>query len=189
VKKARKKYKKVKSQDINQVVNMYMAGSSMKDVADLTGLSKTTVFEILHAADSPDCPIFQCHNLAINLHKYALNTKQYIDFIRAINILFQQGIDQKGAISKVRDVVEMCYTQDLHLQTLANSFSNFSNFVSSVDSNSPEHLKLILDESFKAWESLSNKIDDNVKKCGSLRSQIDIFEKLLADRSRRPNPK
>jgi YesN/AraC family two-component response regulator len=180
----RKKYKRVKSQDINQVVSMYMAGSSMKDVAESVGLSKTTVFEILHSSDTPDCPIFQCHNLAINLRKYRLNTKQYIDLIRARNILNQQGIDPHVAISEVRDVVEMCYSQDLHLQTLATSFSNFRNFVSSVNSDSPEHLKLILDESFNAWESLANEIDNSVKNCVSLTSQIDILEKLLARSSR-----
>jgi hypothetical protein len=154
----RKKYKRVKWQDINQVVSMYTAGSSMKHVADLVGSSKTKVNDILHSSDSPDCPIFHCHDLAINLLKYGLNIKQYMDLIRARNILAQQGIRPHVAISVVRDVVEMCYSQDLHLQTLATSFSNVRNFVSSVDSISPEHLKLILNESFKAWEFLTNRL-------------------------------
>jgi hypothetical protein len=109
-----------------------------------------------------------------------------MDLIRARNILAQQGIHPHVIISVVRDVVEMCYSQDHHLQTLATSFSNVRNFVSSVDSISPEHLKLILNESFKAWEFLTNDIDNSLKNCASLRSQIDILEKLL-DRSSRSN--
>jgi hypothetical protein len=88
----RKKYRRVISRDIDQVVKMYTTGSSMEDIAGLVGLSKTKVHDILHGADSPDCPIFLCHNLAVNLGKNGLHIKQYADLIRARNILAQRGI-------------------------------------------------------------------------------------------------
>lgn len=175
----RKKYRRVILRDIDQVVKMYMTGSSMEDIADLVGLSKTKVHDILHGADSPDCPIFLCHNLAVNLLKYGLLIKQYVDLTRARNILAQRGIQPQDALSQIRDVTEMCYKQDLHPQTLVTSFSNFRKFVSSVDSKSPVSLKLKLDIWLKAWEFLTSEIDESVKRCVWLRGQIDILERRM----------
>lgn len=173
----RKKYRRVISSDIDQVVKMYTTGSSMEDIADLVGLSKTKVHDILHCANSSDCPIFLCHNLAVNLRKYGLHMKQYADLIRARNILAQRGIQPEDALSQIRDVTELCYKQDLHPQTLVTSFSNFRKFVFSVDSKSPESLKLKVDVWLKAWEFLTSEIDESVKRCAWLRSQIDILER------------
>ena len=131
----------------------------MKSVSEMTGISKTKVSVILHQANSPDNEIFLCHYLAANLNKAGITLREYADLIRAKNILARLGIQPAIVLALVREVIDLCFKNNLEPTLLATSFNNFHRFVSSFAIMSPENLRRVLTFELKYLQHIMNDLD------------------------------
>ena len=174
------KYRKVLPGDKDGVVNLFCdEGMSMGQISKMTDISKTKISVILHEANSPDNAIFLRHNLAVNLRKAGITMTEYAGLTRAQNILARQGIQPAKVLATVREVTEQCFRINLEPQTLATSFKNFRQFVSSIPNMSPEKLERTLTE-LKYLQTIVNDLDAVLDNCRKLISAIDRLERLAS---------
>ena len=146
----------------------------------MTGISKTKISVILHEANSPDNEIFLRHYLAVNLHKAGITIREYADLIRAKNIFTRLGIQPTKVLAMVREVIELCFRNNLEPQSLATSFNKFRRFVSSIASLLPESLERRLTFELKYLQTIMNDLDAALDNCRQLNSAIDMLERLAS---------
>ena len=146
----------------------------------MTGISKTKVSVILHEANSPDNEIFLCHYLAANLNKAGMTLREYAELVRAKNILNRLGIQPTKVLAMVREVIELCFRNNLEPKLLTTCFNNFRRFVSSFGSMLPENLQRALTFELKYLQTIMNELDAVLDNCRQLNTAIDMLERLAS---------
>lgn len=171
------KYRKVQSHNKDQVIGLYLEGLSMRQVSQLTGISKTKVSDILHKAPA-DIQIFPRHNLRLHLNENGIPLREYADLIRAENIIIKDGVQPGKIISMIREIITLCFKIGLDPRTLVSFFANFRQFVVSLAREFPGHLESSLDSELKSLEANVNELDMILARCRQLISAIDLIEKM-----------
>jgi hypothetical protein len=177
------KYKRVRPHEKDLVVNLYSSGLSMRLVSEMTGISKSKVYEILHEADSPDKQIFRCHDLRSNLYKAGISLRDYADLIRAKNIFIKEGIRPEKVLKIIREVINFCFRTGTDPRMLVSFFDSFRQFVYSLAREFPENFESKLESELKYLETKVNDLDIVLAKCGQLRNEIVLLEKLVNNSS------
>jgi hypothetical protein len=172
------KYKSVRPHEKDLVVDLYSSRLSMRSVSEMTGISKSKVYEILHEADSPDKQIFRCHDLRSNLYKAGISLRDYADLIRAKNIFIKEGIQPEKVLKMIREVIILCFRTGTDPQMLVSFFDDFRQFVYSLAREFPENLETKMESELKYLETKVNDLAVVLAKCGQLRNAIILLEKL-----------
>ena len=75
------------------VWELYLGGKTLDLIADLTGISKTSVFNIVQDMASHDPDYVLMRTLAVNLRKNGSDLSQYASIIRISSLLEEYGVD------------------------------------------------------------------------------------------------
>jgi hypothetical protein len=153
----------------------------MRAVSEMTGISKTKIYDILHEADSPDKQIFRYHDLRSNLYKDGISLRDYADLIRAKNIFIKEGIQPGKVLTMIREVSIFCFRTGIDPQMLVSFFDSFRQFVYSLGREFPGNLESKLESELKYLENKVNYLDMMLAKCRQLRNAIDLLK--MANRS------
>ena len=152
----------------------------MREVSKMTGNSKTTIFDIVHEADSPDKQIIRCHNLRSNLCENGMTLRGYADFIRAENIFIKDDVQRANVLTMTREVSIFCFKACVDPKVLVFFFDNFRQFVVSLAREFPGNLESSLESELKYLETKVHDLDMTLARCGQLRNVIDLLEKMVS---------
>ena len=91
------------------VWELYLGGKTLDLIADLTGISKTSVFNIVQDMGSHDPDYILMRTLAVNLRKNGSDLSQYASIIRISSLLDEYGVDYATGEELLGKFLPTCY--------------------------------------------------------------------------------
>ena len=88
---------------------LYLGGKTLDLIADLTGISKTSVFNIARGIDDQDPDYVLMRTLAVNLRKNGSDLSQYASIIRISSLLDEYGVDYATGEELLGKFLPTCY--------------------------------------------------------------------------------
>jgi hypothetical protein len=91
------------------VWELYLGGKTLDLIAELTGISKTSVFNIVQDTASHDPDYVLMRTLAVNLRKNGSDLSQYASIIRISSLLEEHGVDFATGEDLIGKLLSTCY--------------------------------------------------------------------------------
>ncbi len=91
------------------VWELYFGGKPLDLIADLTGISKTSVFNIVRDMGSHDPDYVLIRTLAVNLRKNGSDLSQYASILRISSLLDEYGVDYVTGEDLLGKFLSTCY--------------------------------------------------------------------------------
>ena len=88
---------------------LYLGGKTLDLIADLTGISKTSVFNIARGIEDQDPDYILMRTLAVNLRKNGSDLSQYASIIRISSLLDEYGVDYATGEELLGKFLPTCY--------------------------------------------------------------------------------
>ena len=91
------------------VWELYLGGKTLDLIAELTGISKTSVFNIVQDTASHDPDYILMRRLAVNLRKNGSDLSQYTSIMRMSSLLAEYGVDYATGEEILEKFLSSCY--------------------------------------------------------------------------------
>src|SRR6476619_426875 len=126
--------------ETRQIVwKLYLGGKTLDLIADLTGISKTSVFNIVHDAASHDPDYVLMRTLAVNLRKNGSDLSQYASIIRISSLLEEYGVDYTTGEHLIGKFLSTCYKLQWELSVAVLTLQKFSQSAERYGHSPMEH--------------------------------------------------
>ncbi len=131
-------------------------GVSLDRISELTGVSKTSVFNIVRGIlkDSPDCALMRA--LIVDLNKNGSDVQKYASIIRISSILDVYAINYTTAEEILKGLLQTCYTQGWEASEAVIALKKFSESAESYGHSPKEHADY-MNKLYALSESLSSR--------------------------------
>ena len=163
------------------VWELYFGGKTLDLIADLTGISKTSVFNIVQDTASHDPDYVLMRTLAVNLRKNGSDLSQYASIIRISSLLEEYGVDYATGEDLLGKFLSTCYKLQwepsvavLTLQKFSQSAARYghspmehANFFNKLQSSETKlYLRII---------QARKKLRDLIQKHDIVQDNLDVF--------------
>jgi hypothetical protein len=150
--------------------------TSMARLARFFETSRTQILNIIRQSYSAGNPVYECNRLTVTLHKNDLNVKEYLDLIRADNVMARHAIYSKDMLLQVKKVTDSCYKHEIDMPVLASFINKLQKFVSSAPKDEDPSTIIFW---LNAYSDVCRKIDARAFRIGWLRERIEILKQQL----------
>jgi hypothetical protein len=160
---------------------LYLAGKTLDLIADLTGISKTSVFNIARGLDGHDPDYVLMRTLAVNLRKNGSDLSQYATVIRISSLLDEHGVDYATAEDLLQKFIPMCYKLHWEPASVVLALHKFLHSAERFGHTAMEHAiyfnKLHASEANLHVRNYKKRkeLRDLIQKCDFAKDNLDVF--------------
>ena len=108
------------------VWELYLGGKTLDLIAELTGISKTSVFNIVRDMGGHDPDYILMRTLAVNLRKNGSDLSQYASIIRISSLLDEYGVDYATGEELLGKFLPTCYKLQWDPSVAVHALRQFS---------------------------------------------------------------
>jgi hypothetical protein len=160
---------------------LYLGGKTLDLIAELTGISKTSVFNIARGMEDKDPDYVLMRTLAVNLKKNGSDLSQYASVIRMSGVLDENGVDYATCEELLGKFLPTCYKLQWEPSAAVHALYKFLASAERYGHSPLEHAnyfnKLQTTENKVMLRTLQarKKLRDLTKKYDFVQNNLDLF--------------
>ncbi len=164
-----------------RVWRYYLSGKSFGRISRLTGVTRGSVYNIVHniEKEDPDYPLFRA--IALDLKKNGSDLQHYSSYLRISQLLAQHGIDYPTGEAILSSLLPASYQLRMEPSEAINKFRNFSNSAEQYGHSLEEHAEYFnkfqarVEQMHLELREEEKKLHDLIQKNPIVQDNLDVF--------------